>query len=431
MLNKLKTFLNKQFVRNVAIVATGTAAAQAIAFAFSPIITRLYGPEAFGVLGVFTSMVLLITPIAALTYPSAIVLPNSDSDAKGLIRISLTIAGLISIILTIALLLFNEQIVNLFKIGSISHFLYLIPFVILFSAILQVSQQWLIRTKQFRITAKVAFLQALFMNSAKAGIGVFNPIAGVLIVITAMGDALQALMLIINARRSGYKTITDSKETTNIKRLAKTYKDFPLYRAPQVFTFALSQNLPILLLANFFGPASAGFYALGIKVLGIPSSLIGKSVGDVFYPRITDAAKNNENLYKLLNKATLSLITVGIIPFGSVALFGPKLFGFIFGQDWMIAGEYARWVAAFYFFKFINTPSVNAIPVLKLQGGFLIYEIISLVLKLVSLLIGFYLFNNDVYTVALFSISGVIANLYLILWTIKSSKKIHYKKEVK
>jgi len=47
--------LSSKFVRNVAIVATGTAGAQAITMAFSPINTRLYGPEAFGILGTFTA----------------------------------------------------------------------------------------------------------------------------------------------------------------------------------------------------------------------------------------------------------------------------------------------------------------------------------------------------------------------------------------
>jgi len=39
---------NSALVRNVALVGSGTAGAQAITMAFSPVITRIYGPEAFG-----------------------------------------------------------------------------------------------------------------------------------------------------------------------------------------------------------------------------------------------------------------------------------------------------------------------------------------------------------------------------------------------
>ncbi len=38
-----------RFVRNAAVVASGTAGAQVIAMAFAPIITRLYGKKAFDI----------------------------------------------------------------------------------------------------------------------------------------------------------------------------------------------------------------------------------------------------------------------------------------------------------------------------------------------------------------------------------------------
>ena len=46
---------------------------KAITMAFSPVITRLYGPDAFGMLGTFTATLAVVTPSAALTYPIAIV----------------------------------------------------------------------------------------------------------------------------------------------------------------------------------------------------------------------------------------------------------------------------------------------------------------------------------------------------------------------
>src|SRR5699024_12262382 len=91
----MKLFIDKlfksSFVKNVAIMATGTAGAQALNMILSPIITRLYGPEAFGVLSTFVALTSVIIPIAALSYPIAIVLPKNDKNAKRLIRLSLLI----------------------------------------------------------------------------------------------------------------------------------------------------------------------------------------------------------------------------------------------------------------------------------------------------------------------------------------------------
>jgi O-antigen/teichoic acid export membrane protein len=97
-----RTYKSK-FVRNVAVVASGTAGAQAITMAFSPIITRLYGPEAFGLLGTFMAIVAVVTPLAALSYPIAIVLPKEDIDARGIAKLSAYIAVCIA---ALVLLLF-------------------------------------------------------------------------------------------------------------------------------------------------------------------------------------------------------------------------------------------------------------------------------------------------------------------------------------
>jgi O-antigen/teichoic acid export membrane protein len=172
------------------------------------------------------------------------------------------------------------------------------------------------------------------------------------------------------------------------------------------------------MLAALFGPAAAGFYALSSMVMGAPSTLIGKAVGDVFYPFINSIAHEGKNLARPITKATGALVAIGFFPFGLVVLIGPSLFSWIFGHDWEVAGEYARWLSLFFFFNFINKPSVAAVPVLNIQRGLLIYEIFSTSGKTLGLFIGFYWFGNDVLAVALFSVIGAIAYITMILWII-------------
>lgn len=423
MKNKIVRLFQSTFVRNVIIITTGTAGAQAVTMALSPVITRLYGPEAFGIMGTFNAMISIIIPISALTYPIAIVLPDSDQDAKGIIKLSLLITVILSILSILLLGFFNEPIVNVFNLDEISSFLYLIPIVIIFAGLMQVSEQWLIRTKQFSINARVTFLQSLIINGGKIGIGFFHPVSSVLVVMTAIGNGLRAGMMIAFAKKSNYEEVRTNQENKSIKKLAKEYYDFPAFRAPEVFLNAVSNGLPVLMLTAFFGPAAAGFYSIGRTVLSMPSQLVGKSVGDVFYPRIAEAANNKEDITTLIKKATLVLGGVGFLPFSIVILFGPTLFSFVFGSDWVIAGEYARWIALWSFFGFMNRPSVQSLPVLNAQRFHLFYTIIMLVTRLGVLAIGYYLFSSDTIAIALFGISGAILNLGLITITLKISKK--------
>lgn len=423
MKDKIINLKKNKFIKNVLILATGTAAAQLITMILSPIITRMYGPEAFGMLGVFQAVLNILTPIAALTYPIAIVLPKKEEEVKGLIRLSLLITITIATICFILLYSFKNKIIVLFNLNEISSFLYLIPVVIVFAGIMQVTEQWLIRTKQFRVNARVTYLNSIIINTSKIGIGSFYPIPSVLITLSALGDALKAVMMVLWGKK--FTSNIDSKNVMkkiSLREIAKKYYDFPVFRAPEVFINAISQGLPVLLLTAFFGPASSGFYTIGRTVLRMPSQLIGKSVGDVFYPRIVEAAQNKENITSLIKKATLTLSVIGILPFGIVILFGPTLFSLVFGDDWIVAGEYARYIALWTYFGFINRPSVRSLPVLNAQKFHLIFTLAMLVLRVIALALGYILFSNDIVAIALFSITGAILNFGLITITLKLSK---------
>lgn len=420
----LNEFTKSKFVRNVIIMASGAVGAQAITMALSPLITRLYGPEAFGIMGTFVALTSLIVPIAALCYPIAIVLPKSDEIARGIIKLSLSITFTIAMLSTLLLLIFNKDIVKLFQIEEIAPFIYLLPIVIIFAGLVQVSEQWLIRTNQFSINAKVSFLQSAITNGSKAGIGFVYPSAAVLVILQTLANGIKAFMMIMFAKKSSYERPESQKrESYTLKEIAGSYRDFPIYRSPQVFLGAFSESLPILLLTTFFGPASAGFYSIGRTVLGLPSSLVGQSIGDVFYPRISEAANNGENLSRLIKKATFALGVVGILPFGIIVIFGPWLFEFIFGAEWNQAGEYARWIALTSFMVLINKPSVRAMPVLNAQRFHLIYTILLVLLRCLGLVIGFYIFNSDIVAIALFGTASVIMNLILLLVTLNLCKR--------
>jgi O-antigen/teichoic acid export membrane protein len=412
---------HSRFVRNVVLVASGTAGAQAISLAFAPVITRIYGPEAFGLLGTFTAIVSVVAPAAALAFPIAIVLPKDDRDALGLVSLSLVLSFAVALLATILLVLGGDWLGATLAVHSIVGFLFLVPVAMLFSAWLQIAQQWMIRKSEFGVIARSAVAHSLVLNSSKAGLGWLYPVGPVLIVLATLGNALHAVFLYIGARRRWLPEPLESSGSANRRKpslceLAHRYRDFPCFRAPQNLINAASQSLPVLMLAALFGPAAAGFYTLGMMVMGAPSALLGKAVNDVFYPRITAAARNGENVAQHIVRVTSVMFVACVVPFGLVVAFGPELFSFVFGSEWTVAGDYARWLAFFFLFNFINKPSVASVPVLGIQRGLLIYEVFSTGSKALALVAGFYLFGSDIWAVALFSLSGVVAYIMMMFW---------------
>jgi O-antigen/teichoic acid export membrane protein len=419
---RLQQLARRPFSRNVLAVATGTAAAQVVTVIFAPVVARQYGPAAFGALGAFLAVLGVLAPVASLTYPIAMVLPRSDADAKDIAKLSILIALAVTVILALIFGTVGDTLAHLFGLEAIGDYLMLLPLAVFLSAWMQVAEQWRIRKKQFKTTARVAVLQSLIVNISKVGIGAFHPFASVLIVIAAVGNGLNALMLGIGMR-STLTGDTAQAPRRGLAQLARDHRDFPLYRAPQVCINAASQSMPVLMLASLSGPVAAGCYALGRTVMSMPARLIGKSVGDVFYPRFTEAAHKGQPLGPLILKTTGFLAAAGLAPFGVVVALGPWLFTLVFGHDWQVAGEYARWLAIWLYFGFLNRPSVAAIATLGMQRFFLGFEVVSLALRAAVIWGAFHWFHSDVLAVAGFCVAGALLNAFLVVATVAACRR--------
>jgi O-antigen/teichoic acid export membrane protein len=416
--------INNKFIQNVFVVASGSAMAQVIGLLLLPIITRLYGPEAYGLLGSFLAITAILTPIAALTFPIAIVLPKNNSEAVSIILLSLKVVGIVVLLSTLILVIFHENVTELIQAESVSGYLYLVPIVILFSGLFAIMSQWLIRTNQYKIIASTTIYQPIIAYGGMIVIGLHYPFASVLIIITVFKNGITALLMYLKMKLSkGAITIDLNSSLLTSFATFKKYKDFPIYRAPEVLISSASQNIPILLLTILVNPAAAGFYTIGRTALGIPSQLIGKAVGDVFYPRISNASHNNESLVILLRKATLALAGIGILPFGIVMIAGPLIFTVLFGEEWLRAGEYAQWIALMSLAMFISRPAVQTLPVINAQRFQLMFTIVMTIARVGTLYYGLIVLNNDLMAVALFSvISSLLYILMIILTIIKINK---------
>ena len=410
-------------------VATGTAAAQAIGMAFAPLITRLYGPEMFGLQSIFVSLVGILTVMASMSYPIAIVLPKDDADALGLVKLSLLIATIFCSIYLLVISYIGVDLLAVLKVSAIGDFVYLVPPAVFVSVLLGVLNQWLIRKKAYGISARYTVLTTFLISSTKCGLGFLHPSAIGLILTNIVG-ALFGVCITFFAwhrhqrRQKSVDAVWPEKSEVSIGVLARKHYDFALFRTPQNLINGLSQSMPILILAAYFGAAAAGYYSIVVTVLGIPTKLIGGSVMAVFYPRINEAKHNGEDMRSLIVRATVGMAVVGAFPFILVISFGPWLFEFVFGAEWKTAGEYAQWLSAWLFLQYINKPAVSAIPVLKMQGSFLGYEIISIAVKVLALWLGLVIFKSDIVAIAMFSISGTIAYIFLIVWVIRRSGKV-------
>jgi len=427
MKNQFIGLIKKPFVRNVMTMITGTAIAQVIVVGSSPVITRLYEPEVFGILGVFLAITGIIQSVGSLTYSSAIVLPKKDEDAKAIVLLSFVISGIVSLIVALIFIFFKNQIVSLFQIEEIASYVLLIPIFVFFGVWAITIDQWLTRKEQFKKITKIMVINTSVVQASKIGVGLHSPTSLFLINIATFGRVLYATLLSwgqFTWPKKGFKSIKNTNwfSFSLVKKMGKNYRDFPLYKAPQSFVGNISGKLPILLLTGFFGPAVVGFYALGSRVITLPSSIIAKSYSNVFYPKIAKDFNHGKDIRKLLLKATIALAAIGIIPYSIIIIGGPWLFSFIFGDNWFIAGTYARWLSIMSFFSFIGAACWRLINVIRLQKFALVFSVITVLLSAATLYITAKLFNDDLITIASFCVINAILLIFKMFWILSKTK---------
>lgn len=406
----VEAFLQRQFFRNVAVVLTGAALAQVIGIAVSPIVSRLFSPEAFGVLGSFMSVLGLVSPVVTLTYAGAIVLPRREAESAGLVWLSILISAGVSLVSVIAIAFYDAYGARKLP-NSIQGLLYVVPIVIVFEALLQVAQQCMIRQKRYRQIARFGVIQAVVSAVAKVAAGFFSPGAFLLVLVSLLAVPLNAVFcaVALNTSRSGHRW-PPAARMQDIKAVARRYIDFPLYRAPQALVGTASLSLPLLVLAYFYGPAATGFFTLSNSVLGAPTQLMSRAINDVFFPRLVEGSHRREETRSFILKAAGALGAVSLVLLLVLLFAGPLLFQFVFGARWFEAGEYARWLALLTCTSVVLGSALSAAPVLKLQGSYLAFEIISTCLKLGSLSIIALGKFEPIVPIACYAIVGSISN---------------------
>lgn len=89
-----------------------------VSAAASSILARIFTPEEFGVLGVFTGILSMLARAASLGYPRAIVVPYSDRDAAGLAWLSFESFAAISGVYSLLFLLWGDPLASVFLESS-------------------------------------------------------------------------------------------------------------------------------------------------------------------------------------------------------------------------------------------------------------------------------------------------------------------------
>lgn len=396
-------YIRSDFARHVLALASGTSLAQAIPVLISPILTRLYSPDEFGVFALYLVLVSILSVEATGRYELAIMLPRKDEDARHLVVISLCIAGCFSVLLALLLWLFSSQIARWLGNPGMEAWLYLLPVGVLVIGAYQTFSFWLSRQKAYPRMGKNRVMQGGLTACGQLFSGWGGSGVGGLMISDLLGRGITTWII-------GRDFFQQPVGFYKLRKLALLRRYWHLSKFSSIASVlnTASSYLPVLMLSSFFGAQIVGLYALSQRVLLVPLSVIGYSVGQVFFQQVTTVRDQPEKLDKLVYRLLIRLLMVGIIPFSIITFHGDHIFAFLFGAQWRVAGEYAQYLSVWLLLVFVFSPFSMLFNVLGKEKEYMLFNVVLLASRVLALIVGGLILQDSTWAILLFAISGVV-----------------------
>lgn len=359
--------------------------AQGIPIAVSPILTRLYTPNDFGVLALIVAISTVCGSIANARYELAIVLPEEDKDAINLTALSVLVAFTFSLLLFAVIAIFHDQILSLLGNEDISFWLYMTPVIVFFIGLFNTLNFLNTRFKHYKFVARAKMYKAIVSAVIQVTAGFIKPsvhgLVGGQLSAHIFGNGSLLIRLLKN------KELLSKIHLKEIRRLAKEYINFPKYSMWAVLANNLSQNVISIFISMLFSTVTLGYYSLVNRILATPSLLIGTSIGQVFFQQATVEKNKHGHSVKTYKSTVKKLLFIAIPAYLLMFIFIEYIIVVVFGENWRIAGQFAQIMMPLFFFRFITSPISTIVSVYQKNGIDLAIQFSMLIITAIDFVI--------------------------------------------
>jgi len=411
---------NDRFSRGVLTVLTGTTICKIIAFAAIPLLSRLFTPEDFGVLALFSMVTATCATIVTWRYEAAVVLPDSDEEAINLLGVCIGLSTATSILLWFVFQVWGHDIALLFGAPDFEFWLKLSPLCIWATGVWTALRLWKARRDDFRSISVSRVVDTSFLVVTQSGLGMLarGMLAGLM-----LGPFIARFSAVLSI---GWSTLRDDgdliRRSLNLRvarEQAARFIRFPLYDTPASTLSSVSREMPAGLLGMFFVTQWVGFYSIAYRILSVPVQMLGGAIAQVYLPVARDAAAAGH-----LDKLSLSifgrLLGVAMTPMIIVAIAAPELISIILGPQWVLAGEMLTWLTPSLLAVFVASPLSEIYSILERQTEKLVFNVALFLTRVASLGIGG-LLGDPILAVALYSVSGAVFWALQSVWLLNLS----------
>jgi len=337
----LTRFASGEFTRNVALIFGGTALGQAGMLLFYPVLTRIFEPEAFGVLSVYGGVMYLIGTVGAFRYELAIPIARSEEEAVNLVALCGACLFGATFLMAIATLLTSFNGMDLVGIGSLYPYRLLIPLGFAFISGYNVLQVYASRIGAFSSISRTRLGQGFIAPIAQIGMGGLVAASTTVLIIGFIIGQSSGVVLLTRLLFKNHRAVA-TVSWRRIVSAARRYYRYPLVSSwAAIIESAGSGGILYMLISTYYVPAIAGYSYLTGRVLGRPLVLVAGALGQVYIGEAgrlahTDPARLRRRLLQVSSRQLL--ISLGWAALINIA--AAQFYPLAFGSEWAAAVEY-------------------------------------------------------------------------------------------
>ena len=402
------------FTKNVMRLAGSSAAAIVITLLSLPIITRIYSPEEFGQFQILVSTVGMLSVITSFRYELAIVLPKRRAEASAVYTLALIFLMITTLVILLAFFFFGSVFLELLNAEVLEPYLFLMCVAIFLAGSVQVFRYAITREKRFKELGSNRVIESSSSQGMKIGLGLISPTFISLFISQVSGYVLSIILLV------KYKKVKLSFSKLRLRWALRKYRKFIIYNTPAILINTVALQLPVFMIARYFGPELVGFYVLAIKLIEVPLKVIGNAISQVYFKEAADLFNTNSRLLLNLYRRTVAKLSlIMIIPTFAVLLLAEPIVPLILGDNWAEVGEIMMFLIIWKSFEFINYPVSTTLTIINEQHIDLVLKaVLSLGLRFLVLV----LFHET--QVEFFVALVVSASLYYIAFNLIAYQRV-------
>jgi O-antigen/teichoic acid export membrane protein len=171
-------------------------------------------------------------------------------------------------------------------------------------------------------------------------------------------------------------------------------------------------SFPVFYIFKKFGAVEVGLFALAYRMTLIPVTLINKAVGQVLYRELIKQKEDKKYVSKFLLKNALFL-SVSIPAFSVLYVWGPEIFSFAFGENWLESGRLASIMSPYVMLNFIVSPLSYYFVVYDKNRLFFIFNITFLFTLSYAAL--FYDYQDVESFIRLYTVNNILYYLTILI----------------